>query len=128
MTIGQRVAIVGLGYSQVGRKSGLSMDQHVIQATKAALADSGLTVNDIDGIACVGSEPLNDAWLLGIEPLNWFASGMMAPAFSFAAMQSIAAIASGFCHTALALRVIMQQPSGAALAKGDTNHPMTAVM
>jgi acetyl-CoA acetyltransferase len=128
VTAGQRVAVVGLGYSQVGRKSGLSMDQHVIQATKAALADSGLTVHDIDGIACVGSEPLNDAWLLGIEPLNWFASGMMVPAFSFAAMQSIAAISSGFCHTALTLRVIMQQPSGAALAKGDTNHPMTAMM
>lgn len=128
MATGQRVAIVGLGYSQVGRKSGLSMDQHVVQATKAALADSGLKVGDIDGIACVGSEPLNDAWLLGIEPLNWFASGLMAPAFSFAAMQSIAAIASGFCHTALALRVIMQQPSGAALAKGDTDHPMTAMM
>jgi acetyl-CoA acetyltransferase len=128
MATGQRVAIVGLGYSQVGRKSGLSMDQHVVQATKAALDDSGLAMRDIDGIACVGTEPLANAWMLGIEPLNWFASGQMVPAFSFAAVQAIAAIASGFCHTALALRVIMQQPSGAALAKGDTDHPMTAMM
>ena len=128
MATGQRVAIVGLGYSQVGRKSGLSMDQHVVQATKAALDDSGLAIRDIDGIACVGTEPLGNAWMLGIEPLNWFASGQMVPAFSYAAVQAIAAIASGFCHTALALRVIMQQPSGAALAKGDTDHPMTAMM
>jgi acetyl-CoA acetyltransferase len=128
MATGQRVAIAGLGYSQVGRQSGLSMDQHVVQATKAALDDSGLTVRDIDGIACVGSEPLGNAWMLGIEPLNWFASGQMVPAFSFGAMQAIAAIAAGFCHTALALRVIMQQPSGAALAKGDSRHPMTAMM
>ena len=40
----------------------------MIQATKAALADAGLTVDDIDGITSVGTEPLNDAWLLGIEP------------------------------------------------------------
>ncbi len=128
MATGRRVAIAGLGYSQVGRKSGLSMDQHVVQATKAALHDSGLSVHDIDGIACVGTEPLGNAWMLGIEPLNWFASGQMVPAFSFGAMQAIAAIAAGFCHTALVLRVIMQQPSGAALAKGDSDHPMTAMM
>jgi acetyl-CoA acetyltransferase len=82
MATGQRVAIVGTGYSQVGRKSGLTADQHMIQATKSALDDAGLTVHDIDGVTSVGSEPLNDAWLLGIEPLNWWASGMMAPAFS----------------------------------------------
>ena len=104
MATGQRVAVVGCGYSHVGRNTGLSIDDHMIQATKAALADAGLTVGDIDGITSVGSEPLNDAWLLGITPVNWWASGMMAPAFSYSATQAIAAVASGFCHTALALR------------------------
>ena len=68
MATGQRVAIVGCGYSHVGRNTGLSIDDHMIQATKAALADAGLTVHDIDGVTSVGTEPLNDAWLLGIEP------------------------------------------------------------
>ena len=90
----------------------------MIQATKAALADAGLSVHDIDGITSVGTEPLNDAWLLGIEPVNWWASGMMAPAFSYSATQAIAAVASGFCHTALALRVIKQQPSASAMVQG----------
>ncbi|HLM19655.1 MAG TPA: thiolase family protein, partial [Acidimicrobiia bacterium] len=74
MATGQRVAIVGCGYSHVGRNTGLTIDDHMIQATKAALADAGLTVADIDGITSVGTEPLNDAWLLGIEPVNWWAT------------------------------------------------------
>ena len=68
MATGQRVAIVGLGYSHVGRNSGLTANEHMIQATQAALADAGLTVHDIDGVTSVGTEPLNDAWLLGIDP------------------------------------------------------------
>jgi acetyl-CoA acetyltransferase len=118
MATGNRVAIVGVGYSTVGRKTGLSTEELTVQATKAALADAGLTTRDIDGITSVGTDPLSDGWMLGIEPLNWFASGMMVPAFSWAAMNAIAAVAAGFCHTALALRVIQQQPSGAAMAAG----------
>jgi acetyl-CoA acetyltransferase len=54
---------------------------------------------------------------------------MMGPAFATAAVNSIAAIAAGFCHTALTLRIIQQQPSSAALAAGGgARNPMTAVM
>jgi hypothetical protein len=105
------VACAGGGYAHVQRTGGLTVNEQRIQATQAALADAGLTVHDIDGVTSVGTEPLNDAWLLGIEPVNWWASGMMAPAFSYSAVQAIAAVASGFCNTALALRVIQQQPS-----------------
>ena len=53
----------------------------------------------------------------------------MAPAFSYSATQAIAAVASGFCHTALALRVIGQQPSASALVTGaGANHPMTSML
>ena len=118
MVTGNRVAIAGVGYSKVGRKTGLSPEELTIQATKAAVADAGLTMGDIDGIASVGTDPLSDGWMLGTAPLNWFGSGMAVPAFSWAAMNAIAAVASGFCHTALALRVIQQQPSGSAMAAG----------
>ena len=54
---------------------------------------------------------------------------MMAPAFSYSAVQAIAAVASGFCHTALALRVIQQQPSSSALVQGaGATHPMTSML
>ena len=111
---GNRVAIVGLGYSKVGRNTGLSPEELMIQATMAAFDDSGLNVHDIDGITSVGTEPLNDAWLLGVEPLNWWASGMMVPAFAYSAVQAIAAVSAGFCshraraagHQAAAERVV----------------------
>jgi acetyl-CoA acetyltransferase len=128
MSTGTRVAIVGVGYSAVGRNTGLSPEELTIQATMAAFDDSGLTVRDVDGITSVGTEPLHDGWMLGIEPLNWWASGFMVPAFAYSAAQAIAAVASGFCHTALALRVIKQQPSAAAMAAGTAarDNPMVA--
>jgi acetyl-CoA acetyltransferase len=123
-----RVAIAGVGYSTVGRKTGLSPEELTIQATMAALDDSGVTVRDIDGITSVGTEPLHDGWMLGIEPLNWWASGMAVPAFAYSAAQAIGAIASGYAHTVLALRVIQQQPSAQAMAAGTAprNNPMVA--
>ncbi|HXY94536.1 MAG TPA: thiolase family protein [Acidimicrobiia bacterium] len=129
MAIGTRVAIAGVGYSTVGRNTGLSSEELTIQATNAALEDSGLTVHDIDGITSVGTEPLQDGWMLGIEPLKWWASGMMVPAFAFSAAQAIAAVAAGFCHTVLALRVIKQQPSAQAMAAGTAarDNPMVAL-
>jgi acetyl-CoA acetyltransferase len=124
-----RVAIVGVGYSTVGRRTGLGVEDLVVQSTQAALADSGLTVADIDGISTMGSDALADGWLLGIEPLNWFSSSMAAPAFVYPALASIAAVASGMCHTALTLRIIQQQPSGAQMASGTgAGSPMTAML
>ena len=54
---------------------------------------------------------------------------MMVPAFAYSAVQAIAAVSSGFCHTVLALRVIKQQPSGSAMAAGTAarDNPMVAV-
>jgi acetyl-CoA acetyltransferase len=112
-----RVAIVGVGYSTVGRKTGLSVQELAIQATTAALDDAGLTVHDVDGISTMGSEALADGWAMGIEPLNWFSSAG-GPAFVYPALMSIAAVAAGFCHTALALRIVQQQASGAEMAAG----------
>ena len=133
MVTGNRVAIAGVGYSTVGRNTGLSVDDLVIEATTAALADAGMTVADIDGVSSMGSEPLGNAWMLGIEPVNWWSSGIIGPAFVYPALMSIAAIASGFCHTALTLRIIQQQPSGGAMAAGTAGaagaaNPMAALL
>lgn len=109
-----RVAIVGVGYSQVGRKTGLSDRQHTVQCVKAALDDAGLTPSAIDGFTTLGGEPLSDAKMLGISPISWFFSGMMSPAYSHAAVAAVAAIESGQAHTVVSTRIMMQQPSGAS--------------
>jgi acetyl-CoA acetyltransferase len=112
---GRRVAVVGVGYSTVGRRTGLSARQLTAQSVDAALEDAGLQASDIDGYSTLGGEPMSDAQMLGMGPLSWFASGMASPAFSHAAVYSIAAVASGQCETAMTTRIIQQQPTGEAL-------------
>ena len=125
----KRVAIAGVGYSRVGRNTGLGETDLVIESSLAALADAGLDVSDVDGVVSMGSDALRDAWMLGITPLSWFFAGALGPAFVYAAHQAIAAIAAGFCHTALALRIVPQQPTGAKLLGGaGAMHPMTQML
>jgi len=129
MMPGRRVAIAGVGYSIIGRHTGLSSDELVTQSTLAALEDAGLDVGDVDGLVSVGSDVLANAWMLGTAPLRWWNSATSAPAFIYAAEQAIAAVASGFCETAIALRIIQQQPTGKKLLSGAAkDHPMTAML
>ena len=51
MKLNDRVAAVGVGYSTTGRKTGLTSWQLAIQASKAAMADAGLSPDDIDGVS-----------------------------------------------------------------------------
>jgi acetyl-CoA acetyltransferase len=88
-----------------------------MQSSMAALDDAGLKFEDIDGISTMGSDAVNDGWTMGIEPLNWFSSAP-GPAFVYPALMSIAAVASGLCHTALTLRIVQQQASGSQMAAG----------
>jgi acetyl-CoA acetyltransferase len=107
-----RVAIAGVGYSQVGRRLPLSDDELVYQAVTAALADSGMTTADIDGVGTMGGNAMHMAHLLGIMPLNYFfTSSLMAPAFVEPAIMSISAVASGLSHTCVAVRLMRQQGS-----------------
>jgi acetyl-CoA acetyltransferase len=108
-----RVAIVGVGYSTIGRRTGLTAQQLTAQCVKAALQDAGLTPGDVDGFSTLGGEALSDAKMLGMEPLNFFFTGGVSPAYVHPAMMAVAAIKSGFAHTVMTTRIMMQQPSGA---------------
>ena len=92
MMPGRRVAIAGVGYSTIGRHTGLSSEQLVIESTQAALEDAGLAMGDVDGLVSVGSNTIANAWMLGIQPLRWWNSGNEAPAFIYAAEQAITAV------------------------------------
>ena len=119
-----RVAVVGVGYSTVGRHLGLSHRQMAMQAGLAAMEDAGMSPENIDGCTMManvaGPEPpglvkvdaMDAAYQLGIGPLNWFSTVDAGPAFVATALTAIAAIQSGFCHTCIAFRVISQRLSG----------------
>jgi acetyl-CoA acetyltransferase len=116
--LGRRVAIVGVGYSQVGRHTGLSERHHAAQAAVAALADAGLEAHDIDGATTWGGDANDFAHMLGMTPLRWHLNVDISPAFISPAVHAATAVATGQCDTAMAFRLMMQQPSSAALATG----------
>jgi acetyl-CoA acetyltransferase len=119
MSAGRRVAIVGVGYSDVGRNTGKSERWHAAKAAVRALDDAGLTKDAIDGVSTWGGDAVDISWMLGFAPLAWELNAGISPAFSAPAVSAAAAVASGQCETAIAFRLMMQQPSGAALAKGS---------
>lgn len=110
-----RVGIVGVGYSTVGRDTGLSYKELAVQSALAALADAGMTGKDVDGIAfAIMGEP--EAWgeppmyalsdrmvghMLGMTPLRWFTNVM--GNFGDLSMSAVAAVKSGVCHTVMAI-------------------------
>jgi len=71
-----RAAIVGVGATPYSRDSGVSTLTLALRAITAALADAGLTVADIDGVAChrVGDSPSASivAESLGVHDLHFF--------------------------------------------------------
>ena len=115
----RRVAIVGVGYSRVGRHTGLSERHHAAQAAVAALEDAGLDAPDVDGVTTWGGDATDIAWMLGTGPLSWHLNVGASPAFATPAVHAAMAVAAGQCETAMALRIMMQQPSSAAIAAGQ---------
>lgn len=70
------VSIVGVGYSPITRNSGVTPLTLAVQAILAAVADAGISVDDVDGL---GTHHLNDtapihdvAAALGLTQLTWY--------------------------------------------------------
>ena len=106
-----RVAIVGVGYSDVSRGSGHTLDKLTAQASVVAMNDAGIKPNEIDGVV-VHSFPhqfvssTHTAAMLGIPDLAFYSGNVDGAAYSVAAMHAIAAIASGSADTVLTLRTV----------------------
>jgi acetyl-CoA acetyltransferase len=64
----QDAIIAGIGISRIGRHTGVPDLELTVEASRAAIADAGLTPADIDGIASMGDTPLPEAAAaLGID-------------------------------------------------------------
>ena len=124
-----RVAIVGVGYSEVGRATGLTLDKLTAQAGVAALADAGLKPTDIDGLV-THSFPnqfvssTHTAAMLGIPDLAFYSGNVDGAAYSVAAMHAIAAIESGSAETVLTFRTVQKAGQGGEAFRGAAG-PMT---
>lgn len=112
------VAISGVGQSEVGRPSSLSAMKLTLDATLEAIADAGLTRDDIDGVACwPGDNNNGDAFspvgpnalisTLGLK-VNWFGGGYEGPGPLAGLINGAMAIATGLCKHVLVFRTITE--------------------
>jgi len=125
MEIGERKAVIsGVGQSQVGRRIYRDPLDLTLDACLAAIADAGLTREDIDGLSTYpgnmttppgfsggGITEVQDALRL---KLNWFTGGIELPGQLGSVANAIAAVAAGYCNHVLCFRTVWE-----ASAQGD---------
>ena len=96
------VAIVGVAESDVmGNVPGKSSLQHHAEAAHNALADAGLSKNDVDGIFTAGFSTLATAEYLGILPSFTDSTSVGGSSFVIHVAHAAAAIRAGYCEVAL---------------------------
>ncbi|HUC35908.1 MAG TPA: thiolase family protein [Acidimicrobiales bacterium] len=114
----RRAVISGIGQSQVGRRLGRSDLDLTLEACLAAIADAGLTRDDIDGLstypgagfgpAGFGGPPgpdVHDALRLR---LGWHDGGIEGPGQLRAVFSACLAVAAGLAHHVLVYRTVTE--------------------
>ena len=116
-----KVAITGVGLSEVGRRLGRDPMGLAFDACRAAVADAGLTMDDIDGLSTYPGGAAKDgghpeggiypgADALGIAP-TWFCGTGETPGQSGAVVNAMLAVASGLCRHVLCFRTVWETTS-----------------
>jgi len=127
-----KVAITGVGISQVGRRLMREPITLTVEAALAAIEDAGLTLEDIDGLATYpgglsgaggmsegGVQALDEA--LRLRP-TWHHSGMETPGQTGSVVAAMLAVAGGLCNHVLCFRTVTE---ATALAKARNAAPGT---
>ena len=114
-----RSIISGIGQSDIGRKLSRSDLDLTLDAARAAIADAGLTVDDIDGLAAYpggmggapggfagpGTPEVQDALRL---KLNWHSGGGEGPAQIQAVINAVMAVGAGLARHVLVYRTVTE--------------------
>jgi acetyl-CoA acetyltransferase len=120
----RRAILSGVGQSQIGRRLFRTDLDLTCEAALRAIADAGLTVQDIDGLACYpgpmgtaapgfAGPPTPDVQdALGLQ-LGWHGSGGEGPAQVAPVMLAALAVAAGLCRHALVYRTVSEATAAA---------------
>ncbi|MCH8283514.1 MAG: hypothetical protein IIC20_02940 [Chloroflexi bacterium] len=109
--IEDKTAVVGIGWTEITRRSGVSVLSLAAEACLAAIGDAGLTPKDVDGLVeyqandSVGALELAD--VLGVPAVNWYTDirGGGDHAVSSVALAAMA-VSSGACDTCVVYRAL----------------------
>ncbi len=112
-----KVALTGIGMSQIGRRLGVDPLSLTIEACRKAVADAGLTMADIDGLSTYpggaatgghsegGITALEES--LRLRP-TWFNGGMETPGQGGSVVAAMLAVAAGLCRHVLCFRTVWE--------------------
>ena len=112
-----RSAITGIGASRLGRRLMVDPLRLTLDACRAAVADSGLTFDDIDGLATYpgGSGPagFGEGGIMAVEEALalrpvWFSGGLDVPGPGGSVVAAMLAVAAGLCRHVLCFRTMWQ--------------------
>jgi acetyl-CoA acetyltransferase len=107
--------ISGIGQSDVGRRLGREALDLTVEACLEAIADAGLTRDDIDGLATypgnMDTPPGQDTLRLNV---NWFAGGLELPGQLGSVINACLAVHAGLATHVLCFRTVWE-----ATAQGD---------
>lgn len=128
-----RVAITGLGMSQVGRRLMKPPITLTVEACKAAVADAGLTMADIDGLctypgAMMGGGGITEGGIpaleeaLRVEPV-WHNGGIETSGQTGSIVAAMLAVASGLCKHVLCFRTVWESTNTELMRNGGLPLP-----
>jgi acetyl-CoA acetyltransferase len=125
--------IAGVGHTEFSKDSGRSTLQLAAEASRAAIADAGLTSADVDGMVTFTIDDNDELALmdnLGIPSLSWVSRTPFGGGGASAVIQhAVAAIASGAASTVLVYRAFNErserrfgQPEAASNLPGKVSY------
>ncbi len=128
----EKVALTGIGMSDVGRRLMRDPLSLTVDACLAAVADAGLDLADIDGLSTYPGGGLNGGHSEGgvpaveealrIQP-TWFNGGMELPGQGGSVVAAMLAVASGLCRHVLCFRTVWES-THAARSRGGGQGPV----
>jgi acetyl-CoA acetyltransferase/uncharacterized OB-fold protein len=119
--------ITGIGQSQVGRRLMRSPVDLAVEAVERAIADAGLTIADIDGLATypggMGYTSFSEGGVsavqaaLGINP-TWYTSGMETFGPIGSVISAVMAVATGQARHVVCFRTVWESTYGELVKQG----------
>jgi acetyl-CoA acetyltransferase len=130
MPISNRVAIVGTGFSRIGRHLDASVGELALEAGRLAIEDAGLTFDDVDGISNYpnpsrlgagnvdGVDLVSVNYMVRTAPLRnlrWSCS-ITQGTVTGSLVEAVHAVAAGACNYALVYRAMFSPPGAFGIA------------
>ncbi|MCU1454712.1 MAG: hypothetical protein JWN46_2858 [Acidimicrobiales bacterium] len=123
MTRPDRAAIIGIGYSDISRNSGTGPGTLIARAARAAILDSGVAKEDIDGVVGVYGSDSPTVWpgyvvdSLGLPNVTWWDTAQ--PPSIVGLSSAAQAVLAGNCEYAVFYHGKYRWGSTSIASKGD---------